>query len=237
MTRFLECARGRIRHGVVLGVIAVLIPVAARAQVDSRLSQRLDSATARAIGAIVDSAVARGLPAEPLVEQALQGAARRAPGERIVTAVRALRAGLDSARSALRVASDAELVVGAVALRAGAGAPALGALRAALPGRSLVVPLAVLADLRAQGRPVAEATRVVLDLARRGATDADFAALGRSVVDGRRERSRTPGVTPTGSGVPGGLPGVVPSGPAAPPPGRPAPSPPVPPGSGQPGRP
>src|SRR2546421_195570 len=83
-------------------VAATLVAAAAAAQQrDSRL-ERLDSTTRPIVAALVDSARAAALPTEPLVQRALEGATKRATGDRIVAAVRRLAPDLDRARDAPR---------------------------------------------------------------------------------------------------------------------------------------
>jgi len=153
----------------------------ARAQ-DERLSERLDAATATQVQQVVDSAKAAGLPSEPLVQKALEGATLGASDDRIVAAVQGLHGQLRRARQALGGdASDAELTAAAGALRAGLEPSALRRLQSLRPDQPLVVPIAVLTDLVAEGVPPAEATRSVLDLARDGRPDDEFVALRRQV--------------------------------------------------------
>lgn len=147
---------------------------------DARLA-RLDPATGRLVAALVDSARAAGLPTEPLVDKALEGASKQAAGPRIADAVRALLADLGRVRGSLGEASEAELVAGAAAVRAGVPAEGLGRLRRARAEGSLSVPLATLADLVARGVPVETAQEVVLSLAARGVSDAGYVELRRVV--------------------------------------------------------
>jgi hypothetical protein len=146
---------------------------------DPRLD-RLDSATHAAVVALIDSARAAGLPAEPLVDRALEGATKRAPGELIVAAVRRLARQLGRARQVLGPgASTPELEAGAAALRAGADSAVLATLRQSRPRRPLTVPLALLADLVASGVPADTAATAVLALA--GVEDEDLIQFRRSV--------------------------------------------------------
>ena len=159
--------------------VFLALPATAWAQ-DERLTQRLDPATASQVQQVVDSAKKGGLPSEPLVQKALEGATLGASGERIVAAVQALHGQLRRAREALGgEASDAELTAAAGALRAGLEPSALRRLQSLRPDQPLVVPIAVLTDLVAEGVPPAEATRSVLDLARDGRPDDEFVALRR----------------------------------------------------------
>jgi len=159
--------------------VCLVLPVTAWAQ-DERLTERLDSATASQVQEVVDSARRGGLPSEPLVQKALEGATLGASDARIVAAVQTLHGQLRRAREALGgEASDAELTAAAGALRAGLEPSALRRLQSLRPDQPLVVPIAVLTDLVAEGVPRAEATRSVLDLARDGRPDDEFVALRR----------------------------------------------------------
>ena len=165
-----------------LVALALLVGAASLSAQAPRHTARLDAATAAEIGAIVASARTAGLPVEPLVDRALEGASKGAAGSRIVAAVRALAQDLAAARLALGAgASDGEVTAGAGALRSGADPATLTRLRAARQGEVLTVPLGVLADLIARGVPTDVATGAVLALARSHASDAEFVALGRNV--------------------------------------------------------
>ncbi|HEU4564293.1 MAG TPA: hypothetical protein VFS05_06585 [Gemmatimonadaceae bacterium] len=184
---------------VAMTLAALSIPAPARAQSgaheDARLDARLAPETRGAVLAIVDSARAEGLPGDPLVLKALEGASKGAAGPRIVAAVRALRGRLREVRDALGPsAAPEELVAGESALRAGATRDELTRLRAARPGESLTVPLAVLSDLIARGVPADTASSIIRDLARRGAGDDGFFALRTDV-----ERDIMAGAAPLGA--------------------------------------
>jgi hypothetical protein len=160
------------------------LPPAAGAQ-DVRLTERLEAATAMQVQQVVDSAKSAGLPGEPLVQKALEGATLGASDDRIVAAVQTLHGQLRRAREALGGgASDTELAAAAGALRAGLEPSALRRLQLLRPDQPLVVPIAVLTDLVAEGVPPADATRSVLDLARNGRPDAEFVALRQQVRGG-----------------------------------------------------
>jgi hypothetical protein len=179
-----------------LFLILMLAPAVAAAQ-DSRLAERLDDATAASVQRVVDSARGEGLPTEPLVQKALEGSTLGASDERIVAAVEALRGQLGRAREALGgKASEAELTTAAGALRAGLPPTALRRLQSLRSGRPLVVPIAVLTDLVAEGVPAEQATQSVLDLAREGRPDDEFVALRRQVQVQRRGRPGNPAGRP-----------------------------------------
>ena len=181
-------------RALVTGMLLLVISRSAAAQ-DRRLGDRLDSTTAAAVQGVVDSAAREGLPTEPLVQKALEGSTLGAPGDRIVAAVGALHGQLGRARQALGSrASEADLTAAAGALRAGLPPAALERLQSLRGDRPLVVPIAVLTDLVAEGVPADEATRSVLDLARDGRPDEEFMAL--------RQRRTDAGGAPSGGRPP-----------------------------------
>ena len=155
-----------VRRGLLVFVAAALSVARAAAQgTDPRL-ERLDETTRPVVIAIVDSARAAGLPVNPLVERALEGATKGAPADIIVGAVRRLAGDLGRARDALGPSASAgELNAGAAALRAGAGTDVLTRLRRARRHQSVTMALAVLTDLVARGVPVDTAATAVLALA------------------------------------------------------------------------
>ena len=215
--------RARPRTGRRVGgfLLALLLtsPAASRAQgtVENRLAGRLDSHTVAELSAVIDSMAVLGVPGEPLVAKALEGASKQATGERIVVAVRNLARDLRSARSALGAsASEAEVGAGASALRAGVPVAVIARVKAACRTPSALLPLATLADLVTQGMSVDHASARILSLAEHGATDDDY----RSMIGG------APPASP-----PGGT-AVAPAG--AHPPTPPTGSPSVPPARGRP---
>jgi hypothetical protein len=169
----------------ILGLAAVIgalaLPAAAAAQT-GRLAGRVDEATRAAVTAIIDSVRDAGVPADPLVNKALEGASKGADQARIVAAVRALAANLAGARAALGpAATEPELVAGAAALRAGAPPVFLEGLHGRFPREPLVVPLAVMADLVARGVPADTAEQAVLALVQAGVHEANLVAFRQSV--------------------------------------------------------
>ena len=152
-------------------------PAAAAAQ-DPRLEARLDSTTRAEVEAALASARSERLPTEPLVQKALEGASKGAPGPRIADAVGTVLADLRRAREALGVAAaEDELVAAAAALRAGATPSMIGEMRRVAPHGAVAVPLAVFTDLVAGGMRTDAAWRSVADLARKGGDDEAFLRL------------------------------------------------------------
>lgn len=166
----------RTRPIVAAGMLA-LLPLAVRAQ-DPRLEAKLDTATRAVVLRTMDTAQQLGLPVEPLVDKALEGATKRAAAPRIEAAVAALLHRMEVSRDALAPnAAARDIVAGADALEYGATRESLATMRAMRPNGSLAVPLAVLTQLVASGVPVVRATRAVADLLKRGARDEQLIAL------------------------------------------------------------
>ena len=177
------------------GALAAVLFATAAAQEPQHLNDprlaRLDTAARSLVAVAIDSARAAGLPTEPLVQRALEGATKDAPGTLIVSAVQRLAADLGRARAALGAsATSPELEAGAAALRAGAGPAVLAQLRRSRR-QTITVPLAVLTDLVASGVPVDSAAAAVLALAA-SARDADLIDFRRAV-----ERDIALGAAPT----------------------------------------
>jgi hypothetical protein len=186
----------RLEKGSILIAVAVLLaaaPDVVHAQ-EARLVGRLPEAERMQVDRIIAGASQAGLPTEPLVDRALEGAAKRAPANLIVSAVTRLQDELRVARVAFgESASAAELTSGASALRAGATAEDLARLRKLRPAQPLTIAAAVLADLVAAGVPADTGIAAVLALAP-AAPDAEFVAFRRNV-----ERDIALGASPAAS--------------------------------------
>jgi hypothetical protein len=162
---------------IILLALGLLLHLPAAAAQDPRLEARLDSTTRARVEAALASARAEGLPTEPLVQKALEGASKGAPGPRIVDAVATVLADLHRAREALGLAAADELVAAAAALRAGATPSMIGEMRRVAPHGAVAVPLAVFTDLVAGGMGTDAAWRSVAELARKGGDDEAFLRL------------------------------------------------------------
>ena len=148
----------------------------------ARLAHAVDAPTRIAVLAIVDSARVARLPADILINKALEGAEKHADGPRIVAAVRALAGELRRSRDALGHGSRSdEITAGAHALHAGVSSGDLTRIRRAAVGRELTTPLTVLTDLVSRGVPPTTASNSIVTLAKAGLHDADFSAFQRSV--------------------------------------------------------
>src|SRR5689334_6833896 len=142
---------------------AIVAPMRLAAQdASSRLAGRLDGETQAVVLRTVDSAKTYGLPVEPLVDKALEGATKRAGGPRIQAAVTSLLHRLEVARDALAPSpGPRDIAAGADALAFGATREALATMRAIRPNASIAVPLGVLTQLVASGVPVVRATNEI----------------------------------------------------------------------------
>jgi len=186
----------RYAGAVVLGLAVVTVRVDAQAN-DDRLRGVFDQPTYASLHALLDSARAAGLPAEPLVDKALEGAAKHATSDRIVAVVRDLSARLADARNALGGYGTAdELSAGTAALRAGIAPNTLADLRRLRHNEQVTIPLAVAAELVARGVRPDSASRQVLRLAAAGAGDVELAALPRAIVSPSVASSLSQAVAP-----------------------------------------
>jgi len=162
-------------------IALMLVAPPALAQ-DARLSERLDKPTLIAVSAIVDSARVAKLPTAPLVDKALEGAAKGSDGQKIVVAVRQLSMQMGSAKRVLGAsATSDEIKAAATALAAGVSERDLARLRSASGKRPITMPLAVLTDLIVRDVPVGTATGLVVQLARSGVKDPELALFQRNV--------------------------------------------------------
>ncbi len=162
---------------------------------DARLHARLSPEVAQQVSAVVRDARAAGLPTDPLIARAFEGASRGADAAGIVAGVRRQAGALAAARSALGAGSQPdEIVAGASALLAGVPADSVARLRVARPGGSLVIPLVVLCDLVARGVPVNAASLAVVTAARAGATDGALLRI-RERIHSRIENGGLPAGT------------------------------------------
>jgi len=155
--------------------LALAVATVARADPasdEARLNARLAPEVAHQVSALVNEARAAGLPTDPLIARAFEGASRGADAAGIVNGVRRQSSAQAAARGALGPGSQPdEIVAGASALLAGVPADSLSHLRLARAGGSLVIPLVVLCDLVARGVPADVASVAVVTAARAGATD------------------------------------------------------------------
>jgi hypothetical protein len=163
-------------------LIALMLVAPQAVAQDVRLSARLDKPTLVAVNAIVDSARVAKLPTAPLVDKALEGAAKGSDGQKIVVAVRQLSMQMGSAKRVLGTsATPDEIKAAATAFAAGVSEHDLALLRSASGKRPVTMPLAVLTDLIVRDVPIGTATGLVIQLARSGVKDPELALFQRNV--------------------------------------------------------
>jgi len=200
-------------------VVAASLPAQG---IDRRLVERLDPRTRGGVAAIIDSAHAAGLPTEPLIEKALEGASKKAAGHLIVSAVRNFAVQLGQARTALGERSTpAEILGGAQAIRAGISSQQLERLRKTRSNVQIAAALTVVSDLVAREVPIDTAISIVSGLVRAAATDEQLLAV-RADIETDILSGKPPAVAasarghaleqtlaempPNGAGTPGTLP-------------------------------
>ncbi len=169
-----------------LAVCAALLLCTPRAHAQrspaARLSGRVPPAVQAELIVVIDSAIAFGLPADALVQKALEGATKRAEASRILSAVRTLARELAVARQAIGTdATDADLVAAASALHAGISPDILRRLRRDRPKQPLTIALGLVNELIARGVSASQSMGTVLALIERGVRDEALVAFGREV--------------------------------------------------------
>jgi hypothetical protein len=170
-----------VRRALIAPIALIVLATTAVAQ-DPRLSARLDKPTLSAVRAIVDSARVARLPTAPLVDKALEGSAKGSDGGNITSAVHQLYVRMGSAKRAIGPSATADEIKSASdALDAGVSSRDIARLRAASGKRPVTMPLAVLSDLIGRKVPIATATDLVVQLAKSGLKDPEFALFQRNV--------------------------------------------------------
>jgi len=162
----------------------VLLIAAQQAAAQDRVEIRgADSETAARVAEIAAEAKSRGLPADPVLNEARLGALHGVQSAKILTAARGVASRLEIARTALQPApSEAEITHGAEALKYGISEAVLRDIKKVSKG-PVTVPIAVLIQLVAEPTKmqVKRASRIVLELIQRGADTKMIAALGNDV--------------------------------------------------------
>jgi|SRR5882757_2040530 len=144
------------------------------------------------------SALARGLPADPLIQKAIEGSAKGVPSQRVIAAVRLVAEQLDTSAAALRaggmIADTLAISAGAFALNAGMSARDITALLLRAGGQTagnVRIELNVAGTLVALGVPSAEAANLVSASIGSGRPATDLLSLpGR--LQGEVARGATP---------------------------------------------
>jgi len=206
---------------LVLG--ATLAGGLAAQDVQARLDGRVSPEVQRAVQGIAADAAAHGLPVDPLVQKAIEGAAKGVPGDRVIAAVRALAGRLGQAMAAVReagvTAPEGDVVEGgADALNAGfSGRQVTDLVRVSQPPHDPALTLRVAATLSALGVPTTQALQLVQGMISAGRSPSDLLGLPGQVQAGVA-RGATPAqaaaglARAAGGAPPGRLPDWVPPG-------------------------
>ncbi len=137
-----------------LGLALVAAPLAAQSA-RGRLEGRVPGAAIPVVDSLVERALAEGLPAEPLIQKALEGGAKQVTAPRIVAAVQVSLGQLRDARDLLIRAGDeppatpGEVTTVAWAVRRGLPGPVVERVVAALPRPPRASAMHAVADLAA----------------------------------------------------------------------------------------
>lgn len=171
-----------ILRSTLLSMLILCVATRALHAQDPRLMQRLDPQTAVGIQALVDSARGLSLPAEPIVQKALEGASKGADGQHIITVVRNFIAELGVARTVLGsdVSPDA-LVLAAAALDGGVSSAQLRHMRPYGERRSFNGGLAGLIYLMSRGVSPEQSLTLVEAMLQAGLTGTEFTSLQQLV--------------------------------------------------------
>ena len=190
-----------------------------RAQLDRRVSPEVQ----RAVQVIAADAAAQGLPVDPLVQKAIEGAAKGVPGDRVIAAVRVLAGRLGQSMAAVRAAGVATpggdvVEGGADALNAGlTGRQVSDLVRVSRPPHDPALTLRVAATLAALGVPAKQTLALLQGLISDGRSPSDLLGLPGQVQAGVA-RGATPAqaaaglARAAGGAPPGRLPDWVPPG-------------------------
>jgi hypothetical protein len=191
--------------------------------VGARLDRRVSPEVRQAVRGIAADAAAHGLPIDPLVQKAIEGAAKGVPDDRVIAAVRALAGRLGESMAAVReagVAAPGGDVVegGADALNAGlTGRQVSDLVRVSQPPHDPALTLRVAATLAALGVPAKQALGLVQGMIADGRSASDLLGLPSRVQVGVA-RGATPAqaaaglARAAGGAPPGRLPDWVPPG-------------------------
>ena len=171
---------------LMVAALAISRPVAAQSIPDTLF----DAPTRIELERIISAARQAGLPASPLVNRALQGAARKVEGNRVVGVVRAYADSMRVAQTLLGPGSvESELDAGAAALRAGVSREGVREVRRTRSAGQATTALIVLTDLVRRGVPAADAAAAVNTVA---ASQSDNALLSLQSAIAREAAAPTP---------------------------------------------
>ena len=155
------------RRWVVLLALSVTAPLAGQS-IGARLDNRVPPAIAALVQELGGAALGRGLPADPLVQKAIEGSAKGVPVERVAEALRTIAQQLDTTAAVLRgvppFGTDTVIIAaGGFALTAGLSGRHIGELArvARDDNGDLAVALRVAGTLAALGVPAGQSVELV----------------------------------------------------------------------------
>lgn len=216
-----------MKRVLIFGVAAfAAAPLAAQGtDVAAQLSGRVPAAVIQAAQSLGDSATAAGVPVSPLVQKALEGAAKNIPADRVIAALQTLYSREVTALGALRQggisAPDGAAVEGATfAMGAGLSASDVSAIaRAGGETYAAATTMRVAGTLAALGVPAAGTVRLVSVALASGVAPGDLAGFPGSVesamargmtpaqaAEGLARATQARGGVPPGRGRPAGRP-------------------------------
>lgn len=218
-------------------VLVLVAPQAAAQQPDRPALERLEQAYSAEVvdraADLLERADAEGLPAQALADDALEGAAKHVPGDRLLEALDRRRAGLARADELLGEGADPVSVKAAAgALDVGVAPDAIGRIGHVAAEAHRPTALVVLGELHRLSVPVERAAEAVAT-----ALKQEAGAAGLRALDARVRTTVRQGLSPEGAlaaavrgpSLPrGGPPGLLPGAPSG------VTAPPVPPGTGPP---
>jgi hypothetical protein len=169
-------------RGIIWLILPLALPAVSVAQ-DARMERIRQAFPAEAarIESIISDAEAAGLPGGPLVDKALEGAAKRIPGNLVVAALSNYAGRLNESIQLIgrdRVA--AEVVAGADALRRGVPGQTVRTMAQQHRG-DIAVPLVVMGDLVESGVPPNDAYQLVNSAMERKHTPDELLAIPGAV--------------------------------------------------------
>jgi hypothetical protein len=199
-----------MKHAIITFGFALSIASVGAAQTPlDRAKAGLPADAARGLDQIVASARTRGLPADPLVDKALEGVSKRAPANLILDAVRRRLDLLARADADLRpygTPTPADVTATADALQRGLSDEQVKRVRAETrAGEPVATALHVLADLLERGVPVDQAFKMLSSWRERGGGNAPVTPPGQlKKAQPKAPQGKVGPPVPPGSGPPPG---------------------------------
>ena len=179
-------------------ILTIAVLLGLQQGIAQQLSGRVPPAVSAVVKSLSTSFRARGLPADPLVQKAIEGSAKGVPSERVIAAVRLVAMQLDTAAAALRaggmISDTLAIAAGAFAINAGMAPRDITNLVLRGGGQTTAnvrLELNVAGTLVALGVPSAEAGNLVSASLRAGRPAKELLSLpGR--VQGEIAKGATP---------------------------------------------